>query len=203
MLRMSFRLVRAIAGAAALMLVSTPAFAQHFSDSYQFLEAIRKQDGTKVMQLITDTNGSVVNTRDRDTGDAALHIIARQGDPVYLRYLIQKGANPNIQDARGNTPMMICVENSFEEGVQILITYKANVNLANSSGETPLIRAVQLRKINLVRALLAAGADPDRADTLAGQSARDYARIDTRAPAIAKLLAEAPRVQSGGMGPRL
>ena len=186
------------------MLVSTPAFAQHFSDSYQFLEAVRKQDGTKVMKLITDTNGSIVNTRDRATGEAALHIVARQGDAVYLRYLIQKGANPNIQDGRGNTPMIVCVETGFEEGVQILLTYKANVNLANSSGETPLIRAVQLRKTSLVRILLAAGADPDRADVISGQSARDYARIDTRSPQIAKLLADAPRVQNSGIaGPRL
>src|SRR3546814_10574293 len=59
---------------------------------------------------------------------------------------------------------------------------RADVNLANGSGETPLIRAVQLRNLDLVRTLLKAGADPDQADPLAGLSARDYARNDSRSP---------------------
>jgi len=202
---MPSKLLRAALAAITMLVVAAPAHAQHFSDSFQFLEAIRKQDGTKAMQLISDSNGSILNTRDRSTGDGALHIIVRQGDSTWLRYLIQKGANPNIQDARGNTPMMIAVETGYTEGVQILIVYKANVNLANSSGETPLIRAVQLRKFDLVRILLDAGADPDRTDHISGQSARDYARIDPRMPSsIVKLLADAPKANRAAVsGPRL
>lgn len=202
---MVFRALRAAAAAIVVfLLAATPAYAQHFSDSFQFLEAVRKSDGTKVMKLMTDTNGSIVDTKDRETGEAALHIVAKNGDPVYMRYLIQKGANPNIQDGKGNSPMMIAVNSGFDEGVGILITYHANVNLANNSGETPLIRAVQLRKRELVVTLLAAGADPDRADVIAGMSARDYARADNRSPAIAKLLADAPKAgHSNVAGPHL
>lgn len=204
MLIMVFRAFRAAAAAAVFVLAATPAYAQHFSDSYQFLEAVRKGDGNKVMQLMTDTNGSIVNTKSRETGEAALHIVAKNGDPVYLRYLIQKGGNPNIQDATGNTPMMIAVNSGFDEGVGILITYHANVNLPNNSGETPLIRAVQLRKRDLVVTLLAAGADPDKPDVIAGMSARDYAKADRRSPAIAKLLADAPKAGASNIsGPRL
>lgn len=201
---MVFHAFRAAAAAGMLLLATAPAYAQHFSDSFEFLDAVRKQDGTKVMKLMTDTNGSIVNTKDRSTGEGALHIVAKNGDPVYLRYLIQKGANPNIQDGAGNSPMMIAVNNGWDEGVGILITYHANVNLPNNSGETPLIRAVQLRKKDLVVTLLAAGADPDRTDIIAGRSARDYARADTRSPAIAKLLADAPKAgKSNVAGPRL
>jgi ankyrin repeat protein len=184
----------AATAAAALLVTAAPASAQSFSDSYQFLEAVRKGDGSKVMKLITDTNGSIVNTKERDSGEAALHIIAKNGDTVYLRYLLQKGANPNIQDRAGNTPMMIAVNSNFVEGVLILIAYKGDVNVRNSSGETPLIRAVQLRNAEMVRELLKAGADPDRPDNIAGLSARDYAKADRRSPTIQKLLADAPRL---------
>ncbi|NML07358.1 ankyrin repeat domain-containing protein [Sphingomonas sp. G-3-2-10] len=184
----------AATAAAALLITAAPASAQSFSDSYQFLEAVRKGDGSKVMKLITDTNGSIVNTKERDSGEAALHIIAKNGDTVYLRYLLQKGANPNIQDRAGNTPMMIAVNANFVEGVLILIAYKGDVNVRNSSGETPLIRAVQLRNAEMVRELLKAGADPDRPDNIAGLSARDYAKADRRSPTIQKLLADAPRL---------
>lgn len=202
---MPSRLFHAAAAALALLIAAAPAHAQQFSDSYQYIEAIKKQDGTKVMQMLTDSNGGIIDARDQSSGDGALHIIVRQGDGTWLRYLIQKGANPNIQDRRGNTPLMIAVETNYTEGLQILINYKADVNAANASGETPLIRAVQQRKFNMVRLLLDAGADPDKTDNLAGQSARDYARIDPRMPSsIAKALADAPKVSRGGMtGPKL
>jgi uncharacterized protein len=200
---MSTRAVRAVIAAFAVLLIAPAAHAQNFSTSYQFLDAIRKSDGATVQKLITDTNGRIVDTRDRATGESALHIVAKDSNAVYLRFLLQKGAGRNPQDRDGNTPMMVAVNSGFDEGVDILLKYNANPNIANNSGETPLIRAVQLRKRDLVESLLAGGADPDRADSLAGMSARDYARQDNRAPAIAKLLADAPKIdRSAVSGPR-
>ena len=47
-----------------------------------------------------------------------------------------------------------------------------------------------MRDPNVVRVLLLAGANPDKRDTLAGLSARDYAKRDTRGAAILKLIEE-------------
>jgi ankyrin repeat protein len=66
----------------------------------------------------------------------------------------------------------------------------AKVDGANRMGETPLIVAVQQRQTPIVRQLLAAGADPDRTDTAAGYSARDYAQRDPRARDILKLIVD-------------
>ena len=89
--------------------------------------------------------------------------------------------------------------------INALAARKANLNLGNSSGETPLIRAVQLRNLDMVRALVAAGANPDQADVIAGLSARDYAKRDTRTPALLKLLDEAPtaKPKAAVAGPRI
>lgn len=187
---------RAARLALSALLITTPLSAlsaQQFSESYKFLEAIRKAEGNTVNEILNKPGQSIVNARDRSTGDSALHIVTRRSDATYMRFLLQKGANPNLQDARGNTPMMLAVEQSFGDGVDILKNYKANVNLANSSGETPLIRAVQMRNYELVRILLAAGADPDQSDFAAGMSARAYAARDSRSPAITKALADAPK----------
>ena len=55
------------------------------------------------------------------------------------------------------------------------------------AGETALIIAVQARNARAVRALLDAGADPDKND-YAGYSARDYAKRDTRSRQMADLI---------------
>jgi ankyrin repeat protein len=190
--------------ATALMASSNIAVAQQRTQSYEFLEAVRKGDGDKVTDFLNQPGQLLINSKDRSSGDGALHIVTSRNDGVYLRFLLSKGADANIQDADGNTPAMLAVEKGFTDGLDSLIRYKANLNLANSRGETPLIRAVQLRRVDLVRTLLAGGANPDQADIIAGMSARDYARRDTRTPALLKLMDEAPKTKKPvAAGPRL
>lgn len=190
--------------AAALMLPAA-AGAQQMSPGYLFLKAIRDEDGNKVNDILGQPGQTIINTKDRTTGEGALHIVAKSSNLTYLRFLLAKGANPNLQDNRGNTPALLAVESGSVEAINALAGRKANLNLGNSSGETPLIRAVQLRNLDMVRALVAAGANPDQADVIAGLSARDYARRDTRTPALLKLLDEAPtaKPKAAVAGPRL
>lgn len=190
--------------ATATLLLAAPAMAQYQSDSYKFLQAVRDAKNNEVIEALNKPGQTVVNTRDRTTGEAALHITVKRGDVPYTTFLLQKGADPNIRDGRNNTPMMTAVDAGQDEVVSVLLQFKANPNLGNASGETPLIRAVQRRDIALVRTLLAAKANPDQRDIIAGLSARDYAQRDSRAPAIAKLLADTPR-QGGApvAGPKL
>lgn len=190
--------------AAAIALSPAPADAQQKSASYTFLEAVRDADGTKVTEILNQPGQSIINTKDRSTGEAALHIVAKRGDATYLRFLLGKGANPNIQDGQGNTPAMLATEAGFADGLEILSRAKANLNLGNSRGETPLIRAVQQRNADMVRILLAAGANPDQTDMLAGMSARDYARRDGRSAPILKLMDAANRKPAANVsGPTL
>lgn len=201
--------VMGAAGAALLMLAAAaPASAQQFSDSYNFLQAIRETDGAKVNKYLENKSLRIVNAKDRQTGEGALHIVTKRSDSTYLRVLLQQDdINANLQDGRGNTPLLIAAERGWDEGVSILIKYGANVNLANTSGETPLIRAVQVHDIEVVRQLLSAGANPDRTDNVTGKSAREYAKDETRYPQIARLLADAPKGGKSGAaapaGPKL
>lgn len=188
----------------AALLFAAPATAQFQSDSYKFLQAIKESKNNEVVEALNKPGQQIVNTRDRTTGEAALHITARRGDVAYTTFLLQKGGDPNIRDGRNNTPLMVAVDAGQADVIPVLLQFKASPNLANASGETPLIRAVQRRDLALVRTLLAAKADPDQRDIIAGLSARDYALRDTRAPAIAKLLTDAPRQSRGAVsGPKL
>ncbi|KQM96419.1 MULTISPECIES: ankyrin repeat domain-containing protein [unclassified Sphingomonas] len=189
---------------AAALLLPAAAQGQQTSPGYSFLKAVRDEDGNKVNDILGQPGQTIINTKDRSTGEGALHIVAKSGNLTYLRFLLAKGANPNLQDNRGNTAAIYAVESGSVEAVDALAARKANLNLGNSSGETPLIRAVQLRNPDMVRTLVAAGANPDQADVIAGLSARDYARRDTRTPALLRLLEAAPaKPKAAVAGPRL
>ncbi len=176
-----------------------------FSDSFNFLKSIRSrsEDGKKAMDLLSKPGTVIIDTRDSSSGEAALHIVTRDKDLPWLNFLLQKGAKPDILDGQGNSPLMIAVQGRFVEGAALLLQRKAQVNLANKSGETPLIRAVQMRDPFMVRLLLAGGANPDKADTMAGLSARDYAKRDSRGAAILKLIEETKAKSATVTGPKL
>ena len=190
---MSFRPSRLVL-AAALLSFALPAAAQQHSDSYNFLKAVREQDGNKVTDFLNQPGQTLVNAKD-DKGEGAIHIVAKRRDRTYLNFILSRGGNPNLQDGAGNTALMLAVGANWPGGVALLLTRKADINLANNGGETPLMRAVQRRDAEMVRTLLNAKADPDQRDRLAGMNARDYAARDTRSPFIGQLLKDAPKLE--------
>ena len=192
-----------ILAAATLSSLALPAAAQQQSQSFKFLEAVRKADGNAVTAILDQPGQRIVNTRDA-SGEGAIHIVTKRGDGTYMRYLLAKGADPNLRDGRGNTAMLLAVETGQPQLVDILKSANADPNLANGSGETPLIRAVQRRDLPMVRTLIAAGANPDQTDNVAGMSARDYAKADARSPAILREIDQKQvRPTRGVAGPRL
>ena len=202
---MKFRAFR-LAASTALVLAAVPAAAQQqTSDSHEFLEAVRKADGTKVNQYLGNTSLRLINAKDRSTGEGAIHIVAKRRDQLYLRVVLQQDdVNKNLQDRDGNTALLIAADQGWSEGVSILLKYGANVNTPNNAGQTPLIRAVLSHQEEVVRQLVKGNADPDRADYQTGMSARDYAKRESRYPTIAKLIADAPKAgASGAAGPKL
>ena len=188
------------AAALALTLLSPIAAQAQFSDSYNFLKAVKDADGQKVTDLIQKPGSTVINSRDVTSGETALHLVIARRDNTWLSFLLAKGANPNLADNRGNTPLMNAVQARFEDGVRTLLAGGAQIDKTNGSGETPLIRAVQLRDIGLVRLLVAQGANADKRDTIAGMSARDYAERDARTSGIVEALA-ASKPKAAPSGP--
>ena len=181
------------AAAAAMLLpvvtgLSAPAAQAQFSDSYNFLKAVKDRKGEEVEKFLGEPGSVIVNTRDGTTGGTALHIVVERRDAAWLGFLLQKGANPNLADKKGTTPLMLATQIGFIEGIDWLVDKKALVDQTNRSGETALILAVQLRNPESVRTLLKAGANPDKKDNRAGYSARDYAKQDGRASAILSII---------------
>jgi len=200
-------LLLAAVGAALsiVQLAPAPGMAQGFSTGYQFLKAVRDRDGAVVNDTLRQPGSVVVNARDLGTGETALHIVTERRDLTWVRFLTARGANPNIEDKRGTTPLQLAVILGFTEGAEALISAGARVDVTNSSGETPLISAVHRRDVALVRMLLEKGANPDRTDN-SGRSARDYVGLMTSNSQLLEVFDEAAKTRnakSGNYGPVL
>jgi hypothetical protein len=179
----TFGSARALVGAlfASLLALAAlqPVGAQGlYSEGFKFLEAVKDRDGDVATDLLNQPGTQVVNSRDLTSGDTGLHIVTARRDTLWIRFLIQRGGNPNIRNNAGVTPLQLATRLGFVEGAEELIKGGAEVNIADQTGETPLIAAVHQRNVELVRRLLGEGADPDRTDN-SGRSARNYVELMT------------------------
>ena len=101
-------------------------------------------------------------------GDSALVHAAAAGHFAVVRELIGRGANPNARNANGETAAVAMLDHPnftpqsvHETIIRDMVAAGLDVNLADKKGLVPLIAAIQFGSIELVRALLEGGADPN------------------------------------------
>ena len=67
---------------------------------------------------------------------ASLILAISQGHPDAALLLLERGANPDLQDEDGTSALMEAVVTDHAELIQILLTYRANPALTNRDGRT-------------------------------------------------------------------
>jgi uncharacterized protein len=188
-------------GALLLGAAATPAAAQVGGSGFEgqnFVEAVRTDDSSKALGLLK-ARPTLINARDAK-GDTVLIVAIATRNDSWTPYLLRQGANPNLASTRnGDTPLIAAVRAGYLDAVEWLIGLNAKVDAANRMGETPLIVAVQQRNRDAVARLLEAGANPDKADSAAGYSARDYAKRDTRSREILRLIESSKPPAAAGL----
>ena len=132
-------------------------------------------------------HGAAVNAAAKN-GWTALMIASVKGYVDVARVLLEQGADASRADIFSWTPLMRAVYEDRPHIVRLLLTRNtAGVNTPGEKGMTALHLAVLKRDPELVKLLLAAGADPDIKDD-AGRTAADFAR-KTKDLAMEKLIA--------------
>ena len=89
--------------------------------------------------------------------------------------LLAAGADPNLQNLRGNSPLLFASQEGHLDTVRVLIDGGAEIDLPDINGATPLTQVCgSLGRADVARALLEGGADTEYKD-LRGQTALDKA----------------------------
>lgn len=112
-------------------------------------------------------------------GENVLHIAAKNYTQASLNMsdlLMDYGAQPNIQDEKGNTPLMIAVQNEDVKLVNCLLARGANPNIPDKEDYYPLFEAVNKGNKKIINSLIKYRADVNAADKY-GYTALMYASV--------------------------
>ena len=138
----------------------------------KFAQALLTLDFSLAEALLT--TGIDINLAYEPMGWTALHYMVESNLLESAKWLLKKGANPNQQDSRGWTPLLLAVDAEGDSGTQewvksgtspypadmteLLLEHGANPNVKDNSGKTPLRLAKQYRHVLAVDLLTQYGA---------------------------------------------
>ena len=123
--------------------------------------------------------------------DPHLRTAALKGDLAALSRWLDNGADPNLEDSDGYTPLIFAVTNNHAGCVERLIEAGARPNCRTNTSRTPLNSAASIGNAAIIRMLLAAGAqvNPVPGDEEIRELPPLYWAIDgSHAPAVRELL---------------
>ena len=138
--------------------------------SHPLIDAAESGDQEAVTSWIQageDVNAQ--DTRKNDTlglviGGTAIRKAAAKGHVEIVKRLLEAGADPNLSDHYGWTPLLSACQAEHVEVVRLLVENGAQVDIPNALGVTALSLAAVLDNPEMVSILLSHGADPTLAD---------------------------------------
>lgn len=148
-----------------ILLLITSDYALSINNDQALIEHVNRND-TKALKLALDesfrnnkTGKTKFINKQYKFGNTLLMMSIKNSNTNIADFLLRNGANPNIQDLGGATPLHIASRNSDTGSVNLLISFKADINKKDAEGYTPLMRAVDSKSVEIVSTLVKSGAN--------------------------------------------
>jgi len=102
--------------------------------------------------------------------------LAREGKTAELAEFLDHGLDADVQDAGGNTLLMLAAYSGRPETVKMLLDRGADANIRNGRDQSPVAGALFKGEEAVVALLVAAGADLDAGTPTARAAAAMFGR---------------------------
>ncbi|XP_055601035.1 uncharacterized protein LOC129749929 isoform X2 [Uranotaenia lowii] len=128
-----------------------------------FINAVQARS-KDMIRILANANGTVKNINFKDEFcQTALHLSVERDELEVARELIRCGADINVKNRSGTTPLHLAVAKGNTRFVQLLLdSRQCLVDELNYQGETSLIKAVVCNNLEIVKLLLNNGASVER-----------------------------------------
>lgn len=134
------------------------------------MEAVQSKNIDAVKKIVEQLNANVNKPWDNKAAGKpyALHLACKTMGPSIeiVKYLIEKGADVNVEDNFGATPLMNLVQSHDTTNriaiFNILVDKGADINAISRGGGSVLGYACENNQLEIVKILLVKGADVDR-----------------------------------------
>jgi ankyrin repeat protein len=163
---------------------------------WEVAQAIQKEDIVKIRTFLEGKPDSLLNYQEKLFGQSLLEWAVYTNHYPSVKVLAELGADPNLQSKNG-TSAFIHAADKFEtsEYLKLLLKYGGDVNAVAKTNEvqhlrTPLMAAA-FKRLESVKLLINAGANPDFLDTINGmQSALLHAFYGDKIDIVKYLIME-------------
>ncbi|WP_428230049.1 ankyrin repeat domain-containing protein [Flavobacterium sp.] len=118
-----------------------------------------RQNNLEILNIILDTNVDINLKSEGAYKQTAIFTPAEASRIPVLKILLERGANPDIQDKYKMTPLQWAAQQGKIEAVKTLLEFGASVNTKNHKGVTTLMSATIKGITECVQILIEAGAE--------------------------------------------
>ncbi|XP_047429762.1 ankyrin repeat and EF-hand domain-containing protein 1a [Mugil cephalus] len=101
---------------------------------YRLLQCVHKEDRVQIEKLVKLGMENLINLTEPQDGTGALHAAVSANNLDLVSFLLSQGADPNIQDKRGCTPIMLAAELGNDAILTLLAENQANLRLLDAQG---------------------------------------------------------------------
>ena len=92
-------------------------------------------------------------------GDSALLIASKKGYELVVRALFARGADPEVRNKFGNTPLIAAVKEKKNKVIERLVNYGVLLDRRDDDFDTALMAAIRINNLEAARMLVGAGSD--------------------------------------------
>ncbi len=143
-----------------------PGYYTPLQDAVEELQPPGEVGGLDAMVLLL-RHGAMVDGRDGPEDSTPLLRAVQRNHIEAVRLLLAAGADPNVRDNRGDSPLRICAAKSYVDVARLLLRCGATKAIDEWGGDRPMTAlgiAARDLQVDMVKLLLAYGADPQARD---------------------------------------